>query len=55
MVEGIIVLVMVFATSFVAGNLAGPQYYGLRLLLAMCVAGILGGTVALLPIIAWKL
>ena len=54
MIEGLIVLVVVFATAFVAGSLSGPQYYGSRLLLLMCIAGILGGIVALLPIIAWR-
>ena len=55
MIEGIIVLAVVFAAALTAGSLSGPQYYGSRLLLLMLGAGILGGTAALLPIIAWKL
>ena len=55
MIATSIVLIVVFVTAFAAGSLAGPQYYGPKLLLLMGTTGILGGVIALLSIIAWRL
>jgi len=50
-----VVLATTFLFALVTGALAGPNWYGARLVLLMSVAGFIGGTIALLPIIAWRL
>ena len=55
MIEAATVLTIVFVFALTVGALAGPNWYGARLMLLMSVAGFIGGAIALLPIIAWRL
>jgi len=53
--ETAFVLGTVLVFALIVGTLAGPGWYGARLMLLMSVAGFIGGAIALLPIIAWRL
>ncbi|KKM92732.1 hypothetical protein LCGC14_1215490 [marine sediment metagenome] len=55
MIEAAIVLFTVFTTAIVTGTLSGPGRFGERLFVLMLTSGFIGGAIALLALIAWRL